>query len=420
MLLHKRPNNCKTPEKMDENHQVSDNGAVSKDDCVNNEVISEPTLKEVLVSLNRLHEKFDSHVSQLQMLQNITVAMDEKIMNLEEKVDCNSGNITSLNTNSTATREELTLLKNIIIKQNHCIRNLQNQTLELTQRSMRDNILFHGIPESKNPGAEDCVNLVTQAVRKMGFEDTLTFERIHRLGTFHPGMKYTRPIVGKLPFKQAESLLAKSRALPRGDFFITRQVPQELREKKKMLWEKAEHFKALDPKCKTKISEKGKLYVNGQLVEESFQAPQPRDLLSLNKTEREELTKSGPKLHFGISYTDKGSSFTASAAKVHSLKEARQAYTAFLLAPGKAAAAHNIGVYRLYNPLSAKTEEAYCDDGDHGAGKLIRNHLMKMNITNTAVFVSSTIGSAYLGSARHRLMMEAVDSAVSQLNQASV
>lgn len=413
----KRVNNTKTPEKMTDKGSVGDNGEL-KDNAAASDLCEEPTLRQVFQSLNKLHDKLDNYASELHTLQNITVALDEKFQNLEETVNNHEGELSSLDTEATSMKEEIALLKKMVIKQDSNIKSLQNETLDLKTRGMKDNLLFHNLAESKISGGEDCEKLVELAVKKIGYDKPLNFARIHRLGPFIPSAKFPRPVVANLPYKQAEELLTKSRAISRGPtkaFHITRQVPQEIREKNNKMWEIAEENKAKDPKCKIRISADGKLTVNGQAIRETFQTPSARELLSLNETERIELLQTCPKLFHGETLQERGSTFRASVAEIHNRDEARQVYKAFILDADRLTAQHNIGVYRLFNNQTAKTEENYCDDGEHGAGRVIRNHLHRMNKTNIAVFVSRGTDGTHLGNKRYRLMEEAVDSALANL-----
>ena len=112
---------------------------------------------------------------------------------------------------------------------------------------------------------------------------------------------------------------------------------------------------------------------------------------------------------------ERGTSFTAAVAKIKNAEEAKQTYTAFLLNPDKAVAHHNIGAYRYYNPMTAKTIEGYNGDGEHGAGRLLTTYLLKKNLTNIAVFISRGSEGTHIGKKRFQLMEEAVESALSKL-----
>lgn len=403
----KRSNTNKTPNKMDK---------PKPKDQTPKDAPEEPTLREVLTSMNKLHEKIDKHLDDFKNLQSLAVSLDEKVTNLEDTVERHTDNLSAINSETQDFHSDMASMKSIIIRQSEHIAKLQKQTLDLTARSMRDNLLFHNIPESKANGPEDCETRVQNALKEVGFCEHINFERIHRLGAFTSSSSQPRPIVGKIPYKQAEAILTTSRTRPRSEkntFFVSRQIPQEIREKKKKMWEKAEEFKKKDSHCKTKITADGKLFVNGQLDKDSFQPPSVRDIMLV--TDRAKLITSSPHLVHGKTIFEKGSSFAACVAKVRNADEARRAYTALLMNPDKAVACHNIGAYRLFNPATATTSERYCDDGEHGAGKVLTTFLTKKNLTNVAVFVSRGSDGTHLGKRRFQLLEEAVESALSKL-----
>ena len=74
--------------------------------------------------------------------------------------------------------------------------------------------------------------------------------------------------------------------------------------------------------------------------------------------------------------------------------------------------AHKIAVYRLYSPHTARTEEGWVDDGEHGAGKRICEVLHKKNLTNIVVFLTRGTSGNHLGPKRFKLMEDAVESAL--------
>jgi hypothetical protein len=97
-------------------------------------------------------------------------------------------------------RENEKLRKNVqqltnelsIIKEKHAIE--YELALDNQWRSMRDNLLFHGIHEGKE---EDTDNILRQFITKELESDgnVIQFARVHRLGQVKPGKN--RPIVAK-------------------------------------------------------------------------------------------------------------------------------------------------------------------------------------------------------------------------------
>jgi hypothetical protein len=77
-------------------------------------------------------------------------------------------------------------------------------------------------------------------------------------------------------------------------------------------------------------------------------------------------------LNGGKPVSEKGSSFTASVARVKTQHEARLAYRKLLLDSIKAGVSHTVAVYRLSSPYSpGHMDEGWQDDGEHGAGRQV-------------------------------------------------
>lgn len=83
---------------------------------------------------------------------------------------------------------------------------LESKVADLESRSMRDNLLFYGVPEGGEN--EDCENLVRKVCAehlKLNLQDVtnLVFDRVHRVGNASDNK--VRPIVAKFHYyKQRE------------------------------------------------------------------------------------------------------------------------------------------------------------------------------------------------------------------------
>ena len=371
----------------------------------------EPTLSDVLAAVEKLHVKFDNQAIELVNAKRDIEALDERVSCVEDCIDKCQGDVSVLCSEHSNMKKNIYTLRDIVTKQQRAIQSMHDLTLDIQARSMRNNLLFHNLPETKN---EDCETTVCTELRKAGFKEDIQIERIHRLGQVNPRGKNPRPIVAKLPDKLCEKILEFARRHLRDQSLrVTRQFPQEIKEKRQKMWEIAETFKQKDSSCKTKISGDGRLFVNGQRYANKYTTPKPDEILKLNASDYEELSKFP--LTEGKVILEGGSSFLAAVAKVTTLQDARQAYQAFLLQPGRLAACHNIGIYRVTNPTTSKTEEDWADDGAHGAGRVLKNLLHRKNLTNVALFLSRGSDGLHLGTRRFRLLEEAAESALERL-----
>lgn len=110
---------------------------------------------------------------------------------------------------------------------------------DLNFRSMRENLLFYGIPESS--GAENCEALcknVCKTILKMDESDRLTIDRAHRVGG---RSNKPRPIVMKFHyFSEREAVrnrsIEYSAALKAENRGIGIQLPKSVRDARKSLY----------------------------------------------------------------------------------------------------------------------------------------------------------------------------------------
>ena len=117
---------------------------------------------------------------------------------------------------------------------------LESKLTDLEARSMRDNLLFYGIPEGGDN--ENCEEHVKRfCAKKLFIHDAreMKFDRVHRVGT--PGLNKIRPIVAKFHYyQQRETVRQKSydysEELKNAKVGVGVQWPQQVREARKVLY----------------------------------------------------------------------------------------------------------------------------------------------------------------------------------------
>lgn len=117
---------------------------------------------------------------------------------------------------------------------------LEAKVTDLESRSMRDNLLFYGITErGQHENCEGLVKGVCIETLGLAEADNMTFDRVHRVGTFSKNK--VRPIVAKFHyFREREIVRQKAyennAALKRENLGIGQQWPSEVRETRKALF----------------------------------------------------------------------------------------------------------------------------------------------------------------------------------------
>ncbi len=355
----------------------------------------EVTLETIQNSIVLLHEKLDAQ----QLTQE---QCGENVQNNSSRLDTLETDYQKLREENRGLRAEMSLIKAIVSKQSAELDLLKRQSTDQQARSMRQNVLFHGIPEEKN---ENCTTKMTEMLRKLKYPNTFGFEVVHRLGIYNPQSDRPRPIIAKMgSFSQAD-LLLKFGSKVKDQLRITPQTPTELRERRKQLVEVAEAARQKDRSCTSKFIA-GELYLNNERHVHPLPRPTVRDILLMSDAEKKEAAETK---FITTSRVVDGSTFTVRCAEAHSLPDCRALYKSLLLHPDNMSATHNTAAYRLYKPDGASLQDGYTDDGEHAMGRAVRDAMHALNIRNAIVFVTRHYGGTHLGPKRFSVVKELIE-----------
>ena len=141
--------------------------------------------------------------------------------------------------------------ENQIIKEKHQdeLKEVREKTVDLEDRSRRDNLVFYGIDESIG---EDCEQVVIDNVllksglfKKEEVDQSVNiFERVHRLGPKKRDQQRPRPIIAKLgSFKDKERILQRSFKLKDTPFGISEDFSKPTLQIRSELVTKAKHVR---------------------------------------------------------------------------------------------------------------------------------------------------------------------------------
>lgn len=135
--------------------------------------------------------------------------------------------------------------------------------LDLQCRSMRDNLLFYGIPEVQG---ENCINVIHKfCEEKLNMPDAsekIKIDRAHRFGR-RDQRTGNRPIVAKFNFYQdRDEIKSKGKQLGGTTFGISEQFPAEIARRRRVLMPK---FKQAKREMKNARLIKDKLYIDGAM-----------------------------------------------------------------------------------------------------------------------------------------------------------
>nr|XP_022331758.1 uncharacterized protein LOC111129597 [Crassostrea virginica] len=113
---------------------------------------------------------------------------------------------------------------------------MEESVIDLKARSMRDNLVFTGIPEERDEDTEALIQNLIQRKYKPDYQ--ISFERVHRLGKPNDFSERPRNIVAKFSyFKDREYIrLNAARKLHGTRIWVNEQFPPEIENNRKKLY----------------------------------------------------------------------------------------------------------------------------------------------------------------------------------------
>lgn len=213
---------------------------------------------DILESIDKRLSSFDARLSLVEILHREFISLRESLEFSQQQVETLAAENASLRDSVKSLTENMTHLS----EEN---KKIKETVIDLQARSMRDNLVFSGIPESAEEDPEATVKNFIKTYLKLP-EDTvenICFERVHRMGAKKPGAPRPRPIVAKFGyFKQKEQVRSRGRELKGTDFGVNDQFPKEILERRKILFPIR---RSLIQKGSRAVIAVDRLYVDGQL-----------------------------------------------------------------------------------------------------------------------------------------------------------
>ncbi|CAC5407039.1 unnamed protein product [Mytilus coruscus] len=145
--------------------------------------------------------------------------------------------------------------------------NLHDKHLDLQTRSMRENLVFTGLPLTND--TEDTEDIIKQFMRnEMKMDSVVEFHRAHRFGkesfvkdSQNRNLYTTRPIVCRFKsFKDRELVRYAASALKGTRFEVNEQYPKEINDRRKLIWP---YFKEAKSQKRKVHLKKDRLFIDG-------------------------------------------------------------------------------------------------------------------------------------------------------------
>ena len=366
----------------------------------------------------------DKVSGQITGLTNLMGELQTKQNNLQESLQFTQADHDKTKTAVAQLTDENILLKKKLnfveskiteIEKNQII--LKDGVIDSQYRSMRNNLLFHGIPEIKGEKNSEVLTSFMITYLKIDsahfhsdHPEHIYISRSHRFGA--PGSSGTRPIIAVF-VEGTDLVLRRAKNLAGTKYFVANQVPQEIAERKRLLQPLYKNAKSQGRRVKY-IGRGEALSIDNMKIE----TPDiPPSHLSIN-----EIIATTPKVPiWGTqAITDQGNHFLAHIAKVKSPAEIATALSIIKHTEnrGTSRATHNIVAARIQAPPSPGQSQVmeFCqDDGEHGGARNILKELQINNITNAMVVVSRWYSGIKLGNRRFAIITQCTKAAIGML-----
>ena len=226
-----------------------------------------------LNKLDQIESKINSFEKQVKAVTSDVSELKSTVVELEKSVKFASGKLDDYEKKNVEIQNKLQNVEKIEKSNEQLaeglksvktqIEELNERHVDLQYRSMRDNLIFHGIAETEEENCEEALDEFIKDTLKI--EDKIEFHRVHRMGRKSDGK--SRPIVAKfVQFKEREAVRKSAFTKLNGEetkqYEINEQYPREINEKRKKLYP---YYKAAKSQKKKAQLKYDKLYIDGEL-----------------------------------------------------------------------------------------------------------------------------------------------------------
>lgn len=253
------------------------------------------SLNTVKSQVEQLDEDVKCVKKDVQSLETNMNSLGNVFDSVKETVDSNKRNITDCQkitqqcTQAQRTAEDKMTAELRTVREES--ERLQSSVTDLKARSMRENLVFAGIPEDNREDTEAVLQEFLQRKYKLDYE--IPFERVHRMGKWNEFNEHPRKIIAKFTyFKDREFIRTRAAQKLRGSrVWVNEQFPPEIEEKRKKLYPIMRQAKK-DNK-RTKLV-RDTLYIDGEEYIPTSESANGRDPPARSKPSSASSNRSNP------------------------------------------------------------------------------------------------------------------------------
>ena len=197
-------------------------------------------LDEIEKTVNMINLKVSDLETKVHTIDTRVITVEQSCSFMGSENDDRKNELKSAKTEVTSLKSRCeTLESNNKSYMEQCAK-LGSKVADLESRSMRDNLLFYGVPEGGD--AENCELLIkTVMSEKLNVTDTqsIVLDRVHRVGS--ASHNKVRPIVAKFHYYKQRELVrqasyARAEELKNHNLGVGIQWPQQIRDARKALY----------------------------------------------------------------------------------------------------------------------------------------------------------------------------------------
>lgn len=361
-------------------------------------------VKGIAQQVLNLNLRCDSLYSDIHGEDEGVLSKMENCLERVEHVEGAQTRLSSLLAENKRLAQDLLTTQGLLQKYSQKIKMMEKKILDLTKRGMEQNIIIHGIDEFSDPQKEIPYKSVLQFfMEKMEIQiDESDIWKAYHLGV--PRKDRTRPMFVKLSYYAKDHVMENVGSLKgkknqhSQTLFVSEQIPEGIVESRKQTFNtikslrKQEEQKPISQRRQVQAMGE-KIIVGGEVYKPDVTTPEPFELFPSIEEQRE-ITKINHKLKETLPNFTKNSSFIGLALEVTSGDQIKLAYKAVM--QRFPYMDHVMLGYQLKLEDGSR-KFGGCDDGEHGGGACIYNHLYKLKQQNIAVFVVRRYGGIHMG-----------------------
>jgi len=215
--------------------------------------------------VSQVKSRFSNIQTEVNTLKSKVTEYDQTVQKYSDMCDdaAINSSTTEIKINKMAKQLEKIQTDQVVMKQAQ--KDTNDRITDVQWRSMRENLIFSGIPEGGKE--ENCEQVVKEFLYNcMKIDKNIPFDRVHRLGKFDKQRAFPRPIVAKFTFYKDKEFVKQTApdTLTDTDYYVNDHFPQEIERERKKLYPIAKAARKISENKVRLVREK--LFVNDKRV----------------------------------------------------------------------------------------------------------------------------------------------------------